>query len=174
MILGYIIYMSKKQQNQKTNRGFTILIATIISSIVITIGVSVVGMVKQQLVLTGISEQSELAMSAADAGMECMTYWESKGYFDVGAPETSITCFEQSFSTGSNSSGVDHNLPTTAGITWTTNNSGISMCTKMFLKKVLNSNDTVTTTVIASGYNVACDKIINNPEVVERQISLTR
>lgn len=167
LIPGFIMSMNKKKQHiqQGSDRGFTILIAAIISSIVITIGVSVVGFVKHQLVLTGISEQSELAMSAADAGIECLSYWEGKGRFDLSTTTSSISCLGQTYSATGGGSFSDSR-------SWTTD-AGTAVCTKMTLTKTA-SGDTVSTTLVSSGYNVGCGAISSGTEVVERQIKLTK
>jgi len=55
-------------------RGFTLLIAVLTASVVIAIGLALLGVTQKQVQLAGITIQSEIAFQAANAGLECTRY----------------------------------------------------------------------------------------------------
>lgn len=76
--------MNKKQvtghRSQVAGRelrgGFTLLIAILTASIVIAIGLAILGVTFKQTLLTGIERNSEVAFQAANAGLECIKYYD--------------------------------------------------------------------------------------------------
>lgn len=56
---------------QNTQKGFSLLLAIIISSVVLAIGLSLLSITMKQLDLSTTAKDSEIAFQAAVAGMEC-------------------------------------------------------------------------------------------------------
>lgn len=74
-------------------RGFTLLLAALISSIVLALGTSVFGLVQKELVLSSIGRDSQFAFYAADSAAECALYWDIRhGIFSTTTAPTEITC----------------------------------------------------------------------------------
>ncbi len=76
-------------------RGFTVLFAVLMSGLLLAVGLSIFNIVFRELQLSGITRDSETAIFAADAGIECGLFWEFKGNntFDISSPGTpSIDC----------------------------------------------------------------------------------
>ncbi len=71
-----IHHNSKKQ-------GFALLMALIVVSVVISIGLSVLDLTLKQVRLSTNSKDSEIVFHAANAGLECARYWLNKRYFDI-------------------------------------------------------------------------------------------
>lgn len=61
------------KNNQK---GFTVLYAVLVSSLVLAIGVSIFNIAFKQLVLSSQVRESQFAFYAADSGLECALYWD--------------------------------------------------------------------------------------------------
>ncbi len=59
-------------------RGFTIFLAMLVSSLALAIGLAIYDLVSRELVLSQVSNQSQYAIFAADAGAECALYWDNK------------------------------------------------------------------------------------------------
>ncbi|MEY2665690.1 MAG: hypothetical protein RLZZ480_795 [Candidatus Parcubacteria bacterium] len=55
--------------------GFALLMALIVVSVVVTIGLSVLDLSLKQVRLSTNAKDSEIAFHAANAGMECARYW---------------------------------------------------------------------------------------------------
>ncbi len=82
---------SKKQ-------GFALLMALIVVSVVISIGLSVLELTLKQVRLSTNSKDSEIVFHATNAGLECARYWLNKRYSDIesGIPIAPLpTCFGQ-------------------------------------------------------------------------------
>jgi len=183
------MYVSTQNKNQ---RGFTILIAVIISSIVLSIGLAILSLVFKQLQISGIAHESETAFHAAYAGAECAEYNDrSSGgnEFDVpgnGSRQSStvnITCMgvSSSNSNGRVRSGDEQRFE----FTW----NGGESCTIMSFYKFYSTSSTVSVVVDGTqlrsdcpvgaecsvvksrGYNASCSALTGE-RVVEREITI--
>ena len=61
-----------------TARGFTLLIAVLVSGVLLAIGVAIFNIVSKQVILTSAGRESQFAFFAADTGVECVLYWDTK------------------------------------------------------------------------------------------------
>lgn len=59
-------------------RGFTIFFATLVASLALAIGLAIYDITVRQLSLSTTVTQSQYAIFAADSGIECALYWDSK------------------------------------------------------------------------------------------------
>ena len=87
--------------------GFTLLLSVLIVSIVLAVGVGISRIIQTEIFLSNTGRQSQMAFYAADAGLECVAYWDTihpglaKSAFTTTTPATnSITCVGQSFQVG--------------------------------------------------------------------------
>jgi Tfp pilus assembly protein PilX len=87
----------------KKNKGFTLLISIITTSMLLIISFVVVNIALKQLVLASAGKESQYAFYAADGGVECATYWDLKdsnlSQFASGTPGT-INCNGQTIGVG--------------------------------------------------------------------------
>lgn len=134
--------------NQKQN-GFALLMALVVVSVVVSIGLSVLDLSLKQLRLSTNSKDSETAFHATNAGLECARYWRTieSVEMEVGNP-ISPSCFGVTIG-AVNSSAVSvatvgaayiYNMQTTWGQT------GVQRCSDM-RTLVIVSDPTATTTV---------------------------
>jgi Tfp pilus assembly protein PilX len=66
-------------KTRNTNKsGFALLLALIVSSVVLAIGVSILNISVNQINLASTARESEVAFQAAHAGIDCMWYWRYK------------------------------------------------------------------------------------------------
>ena len=81
---------SLENRIRATKGGYTLIIAIFVAGIVLAIGAAILNLTVREFILTGIARESVIALSAADAGLECAHYWDRSpfagGSFDVGAP----------------------------------------------------------------------------------------
>ncbi len=61
----------------KTQSGFTLLFAVLISSLVISIGATIISIALRQTILSGTSRESQYAFYAANTALECAHYWDT-------------------------------------------------------------------------------------------------
>ncbi|MEK7109477.1 MAG: hypothetical protein AAB919_03545 [Patescibacteria group bacterium] len=62
---------------QFSNRGFTIFFATLVTSLALAIGLAIYDITVRELSLSGVANQSQYAIYAADTGAECALYWDT-------------------------------------------------------------------------------------------------
>lgn len=88
-----------KLRKTRSQKGFALLLAMIVSSVVLAIGVSILNISINQINLSATARESEFAFQAAHAGVDCMTYWryeraDEYANADTSAfPQPSINCF---------------------------------------------------------------------------------
>lgn len=68
--------------NQK-NKGFTILFSVLVSSLVLSIGASIISIALKQVTLSSSARDSQFAFYAANTGTECAMYWDIVGISDL-------------------------------------------------------------------------------------------
>jgi Tfp pilus assembly protein PilX len=78
-----------------SHRGFTLLIAVVLSSVALSIGLALLDIAYKQVVLASTAKQSQNAFYAADSVLECALYWDQQSdAFNYTTPlaSGSITC----------------------------------------------------------------------------------
>jgi hypothetical protein len=83
---------------QKKQKGFALLLALIISSVVLAIGVSILHISVNQINLSATARESEFAFQASHAGVDCLMYWRNEKSIEfidstVSLDNPSIQCF---------------------------------------------------------------------------------
>lgn len=74
-------------------RGFTLLIAVVLTSVLLSVGLALLDIAYKQIVLSSTARQSQYAFYAADSAMECALYWDQKqNAFSYSAPLSTIRC----------------------------------------------------------------------------------
>ena len=138
--------------------GYVLLLAGIIATIVTTLGVLVAGFVKNDLILAGSAQDSDIAFYAARSVAECGQYYEFSSYHTDSfvVPRTgnlTITCMGKDATHGSAVSG-DAQIFSFDWVTGT----GQPVCSRLFVIKTSNSG-VVSSRMLARGYNVPCASI---------------
>jgi hypothetical protein len=73
---------NKKQDKKFKEKGFTLLFAVLVSTLVLAIGASIISIALKQVILSGSARDSQFAFYAANTGVECALYWYYNGYDD--------------------------------------------------------------------------------------------
>lgn len=81
----------------KTEKGFTLLIAIVITATLLLVSTGIVSVAVKEAFLSASARESQHAFYAADTGIECAIYWDVKGIDGVSAFSTTtsnqvITC----------------------------------------------------------------------------------
>lgn len=170
--------MMNKFENKQS--GITLFIAMSVMGILLFITFAVANITLKSTLFASSARDSQFAFYAADAGMECAIYWDSRfdpSFFDVASttPNASIRCGGSTLTTGGaiagtttltriGGSGVNNTL-STFGFTMSSGNNPVAHCA---IVTVVKSG--VTTFIKSRGYNT-CD--ISSPRRVERGIEVT-
>lgn len=67
---------SKRSWRTKRMGGFVLLIALLVSSVMLTAGLAVSRIIVRQIYMASVQRDSQVALFAADAGIECAKYWK--------------------------------------------------------------------------------------------------
>jgi len=92
----------------KNKKGFALLFSVLLSSLLLTIGLSIFSIALKELAISSASQRSINAFYAADSGRECALYWDTKrgeipNLFDDNKTTGNINC-------GYNSTGNPANI----------------------------------------------------------------
>lgn len=152
-------------------RGFTLIFAILISSLLVALGISISGFVIKQLAISAVSRESQIAFYAADNGVECALYWDVQGPYLSSPFYFASTDSGHSSITGSMSCGLSVEWPTpsvTIGSDYYQNNfivhyGTVSPCAVVSLKKYADRN-------VIDSYGINDCSNTNNKYRVERAI----
>ncbi|MDD5068139.1 MAG: pilus assembly PilX N-terminal domain-containing protein [Candidatus Pacebacteria bacterium] len=177
----------QKKNILKYKKGITVLIAALVASILLAIGLSIFNTTVKDLFFASTSKQSEIAFYAADTAAECAQY------FDIGFPgqvfatssipivpaPTSRFCVTFDITNpGQNASGSywDPGTPTVSSATTKFKlhfPSPIKACAEVTVtKEGLPDGINSKTTISSFGYDTTCEKI-SNPRTVQRGIQFS-
>ncbi len=100
MAINYKNIMKIKEKNIKKNKGFVILFATVVSSIILLITTNMYNLSKKQVILSSYARESQRAFYVANSALECAFFYDiSKFILKTSFPmdvdsnfETSINC----------------------------------------------------------------------------------
>jgi hypothetical protein len=157
-------------------RGMSLLIAIGIMSILLFVAFAIVNITLKSTLFASSGRDSQFAFYAAEAGMECALYWDTRfdpSYFDVTTPTGPISCGgDANIATNDTIVGtstltrIGGNLVSVFGFVLNTGNNPVTHCAIVTVTKNVNG----TTYIKSRGYNT-CDT--SNPRRVERGIEVT-
>lgn len=148
--------------NFQKNRGFTLLIAVIFMSVMLTLGLSLSSLGYKQVLLSSTSAESQYAFYTADAALECALYADQQqNLFMIPSnqPQSppAITC--------------DGTAPVLVSQNWSpslwviTNRLSLDSnkhCVDVTIYKYSSPQENgITTYLFSQGYNVPCSTIAN-------------
>ncbi len=150
-------------------RGFTLLLASLVSSVVLVLGASIFALASKEVTLSALGRDSQFAFYSADGAAECALYWDVRhpaltdSLFSTTTPPTTLTCDTQPapITTGGS-------WPT--GVTFTFQYNPNGKCAKVVVTK---QETNPVTTINASGYNVSCSDLdAGSDRALERSVQL--
>jgi hypothetical protein len=171
-----------KQKN--SSKGYTLLFAVLVSSLVLAIGISILTISRKEFLISTSTRDSSAALWAADGGIECAIFGEQNGAFTTTVDNTGrIGC-----SVPMSITAVNLQTPTASEGNFTFNarfgSSGTS-CAIVTVTKYKDTNNKLKFNVLSRGYNTGwrTPDPQNNPNVgycdlpsakrVERALSYT-
>jgi len=162
--------------NTTYQRGFALLYASLIASLLTAMGIIMFNIAQKELLLASAGRESQFAFYAADTGVECALYWD----FKHNAFDTSTTYTNPAYC-GSGESARLKDFPNgSEGVFDGVNGLGGTAKTKFYFESegkcvyvTVQKNNSVPFTVIESfGYNTACNQQ-THPRRLERAVRAT-
>jgi hypothetical protein len=160
-------------------RGFTLLLAALVASIVLALGSSIFLIARKQVTLSSLGRDSQFAFYAADTGAECALYWDIKhGAFGSSTPATAPHCAGQvlgeTVTDGDRSLGAPYTIEfeldlfvDADGALGTFDDSGY--CAHVSVRKNTSNPFTV---IHADGYSTPCETIETSARALQRSVQL--
>jgi hypothetical protein len=157
---------------KKSARGFTLLLAVLISSILIALGAALYDIVSKEILLSSAGRESQFAFYAADTGIECALYWDSKGMFSSTSPPTSgnpimcggMTVNDFAYTPDTSSDGYTYSA------TFSFQYDGVQTNPCTTVQVVRTFQPSLQTTINSYGHNTC---ILSSPTRLERAIRVT-
>ncbi len=146
-------------------RGFTLLIAVVLASVSLSIGMALLDIALKQVILSSSARQSQIAFYNADSVLECALYYDQHdqldtfGYAKTSSPNIScngVSNIPVSFTSGSGTRERRFTVPCATGGT-----AGEVIITK---------DSDATTGIYATGFNT-CN--VANERRIERGLKVT-
>ncbi|MCA9352583.1 hypothetical protein KC901_00160 [Patescibacteria group bacterium] len=180
------------------NKGFVILFAVLVSSLILLISAGIFNIVQKEVVLSSYARESQRAFYAADSALECALYADVSGAvvtptgpgtpFSANAPADGVfECAGDSIaSTYLETSGgtADYDYPFVFRY-YNTYNTNDNSCAYVLVEKNLKSTDLsmIETRITAVGFNICTDSSgvysgdvnipdFDNPTLLERRLSI--
>jgi|SRR3989344_646833 len=146
----------------KYPRGFTLLIASLVSGILLALGLAIYNIVSKELVLSSSGRESQFAFYAADSGIECALFWDGADAFSTSSPSATIDCGNSG--TPAAVTAIDDSVVFTRSFAFSLGASASDPCTEVTVEK---TDAPVTTIIRSHGYNTC---VTTNPRRIERAI----
>jgi hypothetical protein len=158
--------MMKKLRAQK---GFTLLLAALVATVVLSLGSSIFVIAKKQVTLSSLGRDSQFAFYAADTGAECALYWDIRHDAFGATPPASTSCdgvaMTQIVASG-NRSTAPYEIQFQMDL-FTGDSTG--NCVQVSIQKNTSNPFTV---IHADGYSVSCALINSSARALQRSVEL--
>lgn len=148
------------------DRGFTILLAALVATLVLALGISVFSIAQKQVILSSLGRSSQYAFYAADTAAECALYWDVRfGYFSTTSPSGTPACDGTSLSITPATP-----PPGQPVYTMTFEYEPNRLCARVAVEK-----DTIngTTVIEADGFSTECSEIDVSTRALQRSVELS-
>ncbi len=162
------------RRGRVSQAGFTLLLAALVASVVVSLGTAIFQVAQKQILLSGIGRDSQFAFYAADTIAECALFWDFRfGYFALTTPTgVNPTCDGQSIAISPTAADLPYPfthepLPINLFIGPDSN----GYCAIVTVKKE-EIGGAVRTMIHADGYSVSCDQRGTSPRALQRSIEL--
>lgn len=160
------------QRNTKSKPGFTILLAALVASLVLGLGVSIFSIARKSITLSTMGRDSQFAFYAADTAAECALYWDapSRDAFSTTSPAATIRCDDPD---PPEPITVTNTLPAWPGTVFTVGEQTPFEPNGYCAVVTITKRDSPPfTTIHADGYNVPCAERTTNPRTLQRSVEL--
>lgn len=150
----------------RRNRGFTLLMAALVSSIVMALGGSIFTIAQKQVTLSSIGRDSQFAFYAADTAAECALYWDIRHDMFTEGTAGNPTCDTMPVTLTGRQATPPYTV--TFQVDLFTDLSG-GYCANVTVTK--NTTDPFTV-IHADGYSTPCAAIDTSPRSLQRSVEL--
>lgn len=159
-----------------TERGFTLLLAALVASIVLALGSSIFTIAKKQITLSSLGRDSQFAFYAADTIAECALYWDVRfqrfATSSASAAMQAIQCDGVSVTptlVDSTPSSATSYFKITI---FTKDENGVAQAGNCAEVTLIKSPTAPFTTIHADGYSSECNTLTSSGRTLQRSIEI--
>ncbi len=159
-------------------KGFTLLLAALIASIVLSIGAAIFSIAQKELALSSIGRDSQFAFYAADSAAECALYWDVRfsAFATSTTPHTLIpmSCEQSSLSVSEDLAALAATSTFNLDIASVdAHNNPITYCATVSVAKYVNNvTQTISSVIHADGFSANCASYQTSPHALQRSVEL--
>ena len=184
--------MTMKKFRKNTQRGFTLLLAALVSSIVLAVGAAIFSIAQKQVTLSALGRDSQFAFYAADTIAECALYWDFRfDYFSTTTPATVVApdprCDAQSINVtvtdGNPEGGIYYEMTSDKVDLFKGAEVSGNLCAQVSVRKCRGAFENgvctspsdsapIRTIIHADGYSTDCASILTSTRVLQRSVEL--
>lgn len=155
------------REPQRGSRGFVLLLAAVIASIVLSLGSSIFLIAQKQLTLSSLGRDSQFAFYAADAGAECALYWDLRySVFSSSTAQVTPSCDGQTLAFTGQPGTVPYTMEFKVDFY---KDSSPGYCADVLVQKNAANPYTV---IRADGYSVPCASVSTSNRALQRSVEL--
>ena len=137
------------KKNLQKNNGYTLLFAVLVSSIVLSIGISILTISKKEFLLSASARDSTSAFYAADSALECAAYQDAQGVFATSSTPGPFQCAGATITRAGGLTDTDYYTFTFQMPLGTSGS-----CSVVTVEKYFDADNIFTTKILAKGYNI--------------------
>ncbi|MFZ1988051.1 MAG: hypothetical protein WAV21_03425 [Minisyncoccia bacterium] len=161
-----------------SKRGFTLLIALVLSTVAVSITLALTTLAYKGLILSSGSQQSQQAFYAADTVLECALLWDNGAhrafrYSSSQSTQADIPVYCAGINPQGGTNKVPGTLSSNGDFTIFESNwfsvEG-SRCGQFIVYKANPNDSSVRTAIYANGVNTSCEDRTTDPRAIERSL----
>jgi hypothetical protein len=170
-----LFFLDKKAER---SRGFTLLLAALVASIVLALGSSIYTIARKQVTLSSLGRDSQFAFYAADTIVECALYYDIRfslfATSSESGPMQDVTCDGVTVTPTLESVTEDTAVSRVTMTIFTLDEDGAPMPTNSRCADVtIYKNNVAPFTVLhADGYSTSCETISSSARALQRSIEI--
>jgi len=154
--------MQKRTDIRRHERGFTVLLAALVASLVLSLGISIFSIAQKQVILSSLGRSSQFAFYSADTAAECALYWDIRyDAFGTTSPSMTPACAGAPLTI----TGAPGPLPYTMAFDFEPN----GYCAHVEVTKSASDPRTV---IHADGFSTPCVDVEVSGRVLQRSVEL--
>lgn len=159
-----------RKQIAHARRGFTLLMAALVATVVLSIGVAIFNVVRKEVQLSSMGRDSQFAFYGADSAADCALYWDVRQqYFATSSAPTDIACDNQTVPLSSTVQTDPFGAWESTTFTYQYAPGG--RCANVTVIKQADAG-TLRTTIHTDGFNVTCAEVDVSDRALQRSVEL--
>lgn len=183
------LFFNSNRARANRQAGFTLLLAALVASIVLSMGASIYQLSSKQVTLSSLGRDSQAAFFIADQAAECALYWDIRfAYFGTSTPPAldvpnDPKCDAQHWTPPGGSGRPPASPPIafpgnptyTMSFRYSPGAVGVAegLCADVTVTKtIVDAQGVISTVIHADGYSSSCASLATSPRSLQRSVEL--